>query len=615
MKVAEFSVKNRQFTIVAFIALLAMGVSAVLSIPRAEDPSFPFPNYTVIAVYPGASPTDVEQLVVDPVEKKLRALDQVRQVKTNIQDGLAVVNVEFEFSVDADKKYDEVVREVNALKPTLPTELARLEIQRFDASDINIVQVALVSETAPYSEMDRRARALRDQLEKVPGVKRSQVWAYPKREVHVAVDLGKLSELRLPLTQVLAAIGGESANIPGGGVDAGGRKFNVKTSGSYRSVEEVRETVVGGVKGATIRVADVAEVQWGYEEQAVIGRYDGKRAVWVTANMKDRENIMAVRDRIWGRLDAYEKTLPQSMTMGRGFDQSKNVRERLSRLSKDFAIAILLVLLTLLPLGFRASAIVMVSIPLSLAIGVTLLNATGFTINQISIVGFVIALGLLVDDSIVVVENISRFLREGYKRTEAAIAATQQIFVAVLGTTATLIFAFVPILMLPEGAGKFIRGLPAAVVFTILASLLVSLTIIPFLASFVLEENADPHGNVFLRFMNRAIEATYSRLLHVALARPARTVARMAARGSSRSTCRVNSRKPSSSCATRSALASMWSRTCSKVVASIQAWYTSSYQMPKVLTPTVRCFARGGGTLSTPSGTGPSPQGVAPWPA
>lgn len=525
MKIAEFSVKNRQFTIVAFIALLAMGVSAVLSIPRAEDPSFPFPNYTVIAVYPGASPTDVEQLVADPVEKKLRALDQVRQVKTNIQDGLAVVNVEFEFSVDADKKYDEVVREVNALKPTLPAELARLEIQRFDASDVNIVQVALVSESAPYSELDRRARALRDDLEKVRGVKRSQVWAYPKREVHVAIDLGRLAELKLPLSQVLTAIGGESANIPGGGVDAGGRKFNVKTSGSYRSVDEVRETVIGGVKGAAIRVSDVAEVQWGYEEQAVIGRYDGKRAVWVTANMKDRENIMAVRDRIWSRLDAYEKTLPPSMTMGRGFDQSKNVRERLSRLSEDFAIAILLVLLTLLPLGFRASAIVMVSIPLSLAIGVTLLNATGFTINQISIVGFVIALGLLVDDSIVVVENISRFLREGYRRTEAAIAATQQIFVAVLGTTATLIFAFVPILMLPEGAGKFIRGLPVAVVFTILASLLVSLTIIPFLASFVLKENEDPHGNVFLRFMNRAIEATYSRLLHVALARPARTVA------------------------------------------------------------------------------------------
>ncbi len=524
MRIAEFTVKNRQFTIVAFVALLAMGVASVMSIPSAEDPAFPYPNYSVVAVYPGASPTDLEQLVVDPIEKKIRALDDVKQMKTSIQDGVALINTEFEFSVDADKKYDEVVREVNALKTSLPADLARLEVTRFDASDVNIVQVALVSETAPYSEMDVRARALRDALEKVKGVKRSQVWAYPKREVRVAVDLGRLAELRIPVANLLGAINGESVNIPGGGVDAGARKFNVKTSGSYRTLDEVRQTVIAGNGGASVRVGDVAEVQWGYEEQAVLGRYNGKRAVWVTANMKDKENILDVRERIWAKLDAFEKGLPKSITVGRGFDQSRNVKARLSRLSEDFVIAILLVLVTLLPLGFRASGIVMVSIPLSLAIGVTLLKATGFSINQISIVGFVIALGLLVDDSIVVVENIARFLRQGYTRTEAAIAATQQIFVAVLGTTATLIFAFVPILMLPEGSGQFIRGLPAAVIYTILASLVVSLTIIPFLASFFLKEEKDEHGNIFLRYLNRGIELTYGRLLHRALGNPWRTI-------------------------------------------------------------------------------------------
>ncbi len=524
MRVAEFSVKNRPFTIVAFIALMAMGVNAVMEIPRTEDPSFPFPNYTVVAVYPGASPTDVEQLIVDPIEKRLRALDDVRRVKTFINDGVGVVNIEFDFSVDPDKKYDEVVREVNALRPTLPPDIFRLEIQRFDPSDVSIVQVALMSDSASYAELDREARALRDELEKVDGVKRSQVFAYPRREVRVAIDLGRLAALRLGLGQVLQAIGSESANIPGGSVDAGGRKFNVKTSGSYRTVDEVRETVVGGNAGAIVRLKDVAEVTWNYEEQGVKARFDGKRAVWITATMKDKQNILAVRDSVFVTLAAFEKRLPRGMAIGRGFDQSANVRARLTRLGEDFLIAIGLVIITLLPLGLRASGIVMVSIPLSLAIGVTLLKLTGFSINQISISGFVVALGLLVDDSIVVVENISRFLREGYKRTEAAIAATQQIFVAVLGTTATLIFAFVPILMLPEGAGKFIRGLPAAVIFTIVASLVVSVTVIPFLASFILREQDDPHGNLALRWLNRAIELTYSRLLHHALARPRLTL-------------------------------------------------------------------------------------------
>ena len=524
MRIAEFSVRNRQFTLVVFFALLVMGAYSIVTIPRAEDPTFPIPIYPIAIVYPGATPTDIEQLVVDPIEDKVRALEGLIDVKTSIEDGLAVIQPEFDVSVDADRKYDEIVREINALRPSLPQDLARLEVIRINASDVNIAQFALVSESAPWTELDRAARRLRDDLARLPGVKASETWGYPRREVRVSLDAGRLAELRIPLGTVIQAIGGESVNIPGGSVDAGRRRFNVKTSGSYRSLDEVRETVIGGAAGATVRVGDVARVSWDYEEAASHARLDGRRAVWVTANMQERQNIMAVRDLLWAAADAAEAELPAGITMERPFDQSANVKLRLSRLGVDFLIAILLVLLTLLPLGFRASAIVMVSIPLSLAIGVTLLKALGFTINQLSIVGFVIALGLLVDDSIVVVENIARFLRQGHTRVQAAIAATQQIFVAVLGTTATLVFAFLPVMLLPGTAGKFIRSMPAAVVLTILASLIVSLTVIPFLASVFLSEEEDEHGNVFLRGLNRLIDITYGRWLHDALAHPARTL-------------------------------------------------------------------------------------------
>ena len=524
MRIAEFAVRNRQFTLVVFFALLVMGAFSIVTIPRAEDPTFPIPIYPIAIVYPGATPTDIEQLVVDPIEDKVRALEGLIDVKTTIEDGLAVIQPEFNVSVDADRKYDELVREINALRPSLPQDLARLEVIRINASDVNIAQFALVSETAPWTALDRAARRLRDDLARLPGVKESETWGYPRREVRVALDAGRLAELRIPLSTVIQAIGGESVNIPGGSVDAGRRRFNVKTSGSYRSLDEVRETVIGGAAGATVRVGDVALVAWDYEEAASHARLDGKRAVWVTANMQERQNIMAVRDRIWAAADVAEAALPAGITLERPFDQSANVRMRLSRLGVDFMIAILLVLLTLLPLGFRASWIVMVSIPLSLAIGATLLKAVGFTINQLSIVGFVIALGLLVDDSIVVVENIARFLRQGYTRVEAAIAATQQIFVAVLGTTATLVFAFLPVMLLPGTAGKFIRSMPSAVVLTILASLVVSLTVIPFLASIFLKEEQDEHGNIFLRGLNRLIDVTYGRWLHRALAHPAQTL-------------------------------------------------------------------------------------------
>lgn len=524
MRVPELAVKFPQLTIVLFLMAAALGVTALGSIPLAEDPTFPVSTFGVVAVYPGATPADLEQLVVDKLETHFNELDDLKSLKTSIEDGVAVITVEFESNTDPDKKYDEVVREVNALRPELPADLYRLEVQKWDLANVNITQLALVSDSQPYAVLESEARRLKERLEKVTGVRTVDRWAYPAREVRVELDPGRLAQLHIPASRVLEAIGSENANIPGGSADAGTRRFSVKTSGSYRTVEEVRHTVVAGDGRSIVTLGDVARVQWDHSDLRHIGRWNGQRAAFVTANMRPGERINAVRDRIWSELDAYEKTLPPGVKLERPFDQSLNVNHRLARLGEDFALAILLVLVTLLPLGTRASLVVMISIPLSLAIGVALLQLTGFSINQLSIVGFVIALGLLVDDSIVVVENIERFLRAGVPREKAAIAATKQISIAVLGCTATLIAAFIPIFLLPGNAGKYIASLPAAVVYTILASLAVSLTIVPFLSSRMLVAHANPEGNTILRALNRGIDLTYGQWLHRAIAAPRRTL-------------------------------------------------------------------------------------------
>ncbi len=197
--------------------------------------------------------------------------------------------------------------------------------------------------------------------------------------------------------------------------------------------------------------------------------------------MKDEQNITVVGAQVNDVVKEWRSGLPSNMDYVKVFDQNEAVRKRLTRFAKDFGIAILLVLLTLLPLGWRAALVVMISIPLSIAIGLFALDQLGYSLNQLSIVGLIIALGILVDDSIVVVENIERWLRDGYKRQDAAILATKQIGLAVLGCTATLVLAFLPLVFLPEASGDFIRSLPMAVVLTVLASLFVSLTIVPFL--------------------------------------------------------------------------------------------------------------------------------------
>lgn len=522
--VSELAVKRWQFTLVVFGMLLALGATSLLAIPKSEDPTFPLPVFVVVAVLPGASPTDLEQLVVDPIEERVQTLDELSRVDTEIRDGLAVIRVEYEAGVDVPRKEDELRRELEAVRPTLPAELVRLDLNAANAANVNIVEVGLVSETASYGELDRLARALESRLESVPGVGEATIAGLPDQEVRVELDALRLRALGISPAEVLGAIGAESRSLPAGSLDAGARRFTVQTRGDYETVDEVRDTVVRAGGGRVVRVRDVAEVTFGDAEAVHVTRVNGRRAVVVAVNQREGQNIFTVRDGIRSALEDFRGTLPAGVTLESTFDQSMNVEHRLSDFARDFILAILLVLLTLLPLGVRASVVVMISIPLSIAVGLTMLYGAGYGINQLSIVGFVIALGLLVDDSVVVVENIARFLRMGYAPREAAIAATKQITLSVLGCTATLILAFVPLLALPGTAGQFIRSLPLAVVLTVAASLFVSLTIVPFLASRILKPEKHEHGNIVFRAMMRVIEGSYRPILERALRWPKLTL-------------------------------------------------------------------------------------------
>ncbi|GAB3879166.1 efflux RND transporter permease subunit [Hymenobacter segetis] len=517
----EFFVQNRSFTLILFVALLAAGLQSLLTMPRGEDPEVNFPTFTVVAVYPGASPADLENDVVQPLEKRFNELENVKKVNSTADDGLAIVKVEYDFSVSPEEKYQEMVREVNAARPELPASLQSLEVKRFQSSDVNVYQYMLLGPNASYKELEFWAEKLQDQLEQgVAGFKKVETWGYPQREVRVALNLEKLAQQNIPPAAILGALQSENLNIPGGSVEVGSRRFNLKTSGDLRTLAEIESVVVYARGGKIIQLRDVADVRFNYAEARHITRLDGVRGVMITASQKPGQNIINLEKQAGPVVAAFQKTLPANLRLITTFDQAASVSHRLARLGKDFLLAILLVSLTLLPLGWRSAVVVMISIPLSLSIGLFLLNALGFTINQLSIVGLIVALGILVDDAIVVVENIERMLRTGKSRTEAVIEATSQLALPVIGVTVTLIIAFVPLLRLPGSPGAFIRGLPTAVVTAVAASLLVSLTIVPFLASGLLRESDNPEGNFLLRGLHRGVDATYGRLMHWALGHP-----------------------------------------------------------------------------------------------
>lgn len=524
MKLTSFFVRNYQFTLVMFLMVVVVSATTLLTMPRAEDPEINPPQYPIIVLYPGTSPKDMEELVVKPIEKKVTELENIKKITTTIEDGVAVLIVEYKYNSDVEAKYQELVREVNALESELPDDIYSIKVNKVSPTDVSILQMALVSENASNEKLKAYAEDLKEQLEKVKSLKRVNYWGVPDQVVRVDMQLDKLAQLKIPINYVIGSIQSEAANIPAGSIRAGTKSFNVKTSGKYKDLEEIRNTVVYSGNGKQVYLKDVAEVGFRYEEEKYITRINGHRCVLVTAAQKSGENISATQDAYRPVIDSFEKKLPANIALIRNFDQADNVSSRLGSLGMDFLIAIGLVLITLLPLGWRASLVVMVAIPLSLGLGIVTMNFLGFSLNQLSIVGFVVALGLLVDDSIVVVENIERWLREGHSRTYAAIEATKQISLAVLGCTATLMIAFLPLVFLPEASGEFIRGLPMAVITSVFASMLVSLTIVPFMASKLLRQHTNPEGNIFLRGLKKIIHGSYSRLLVKALNRPVLTL-------------------------------------------------------------------------------------------
>lgn len=525
MKISAYSIKNYQFTLIMVLMVVAVGVSTILQMPRSEDPELNAPIFPVAVIYPGASPEDMEELVVKPLEKEIYALDGIKRIKTSIYDGLTVLAVEYQYNVNVEDKYQELVREVNSLRGELPEDIYSIETSKIDPSNVNILQIALVSENASRDRMRKAAEDLQDELEKITALKNVEVQGIPDPVISVDVQASRLAQLGIPLNTVASALQSEIANIPGGSIRQGNKTFNIKTNGNYQDLDDIRRTIVFSNNGRNTSLSEVADVYFDYSPETHITRLNGHRCAFVIAALKKGQNISNIQKEYLPVIEKFKESLPANIDLQLHFDQADNVNHRLSSLGMDFLIAIGLVLFTLLPLGTRASLVVMISIPLSLGIGIIFINMLGYSLNQLSIVGLVVALGLLVDDSIVVVENVERWMREGHSRLDATIKGTAQIGKAVLGCTATLIIAFMPLAFMPEASGEFIRSLPVAVISSIVASLIVALTIVPFLSSRLLRPSANEHGNFFLRALQKLIHGTYSKLLDRALHHPWKTLA------------------------------------------------------------------------------------------
>ena len=493
MNLAHFTLKNYQVSLVTLILLLCLGVMSLISMPRSEDPQFAFPAASIRIVYPGTNPLDIEKLIVDPLEAVLNELEDIKMLTTEIEDGMAMIRIEFIYGEDPEEKYDDVVAAVGRVRDQLPDEIQYLSIEKIAPSETNILQFALTGQNLDYRQASYFSERLKKRLQRVKGIKQVNVDALPDQYVSIRADLDRMRSLAIPLTALVNAVEGAAQNIPAGHVNAGERRFSVRTSGDFRSLEEIRRTIIKQYNDQLITVADVADVEFDTAQPTYLGRYQDQPAVFISLVQRTGTNIFDVVAAVNQEVEEFKRSLPANMALSVVHDQSVGVDKRIGDFFDNLLQGLLVVgLLTLLLLGARASLVIVLAIPMSVLIGLGWLDLSGFGLQQMSIVGLVIALGLLVDNAIVVTENVGRYAAQGLSGLESARKGAGQVSLAVASGTLTTILAFFPVLLLPSGSGTFMRSMPVTVVLTLFASLLVAIAFTPLLAGKLLGRQHRP---------------------------------------------------------------------------------------------------------------------------
>lgn len=491
MRLPSLSIQNPQFSLTIVLLLVTVGLVSYFTMPRSEDPQFDIPITLVEIIYPGASPHDIETLVVNPLEAEISDIENIKMLESQIKNGGARIEIKFLYGVDADVAYNKVKQAVYAVESSLPSGVQELLVLKATPTSVAIMQLALWSEPTDYKTMEYYAKQLSDRLQALPLVKKSDIWGYPQQVVAVDLNLALLKHHGLSVTEVNNTLAKRALNITPGFVNAQTRRFNVKASGNFKSVEALANTVVKSSANFNLRLKDVAQVQFADRDPTYLAFYDDKPVIFLTLEQRAGSNIFTLTEQINQEIENFTKTTPDDVYLDVLFKQSDSVASRVNGFFDNLWQGLILVgLMALLFLGVREALIVILVIPLSFLIAIGWLDFSGFGLQQMSIVGLIIALGLLVDNAIVVTESIHRESKLQPSLPLAAAAGASKVGWSITSGTVTTMLAFLPMLMMQSNTGDFVRSMPITVVLVLLASLLIALTLTPLLASRFLTSKA-----------------------------------------------------------------------------------------------------------------------------
>ncbi|MGB6339609.1 MAG: efflux RND transporter permease subunit [Candidatus Aminicenantaceae bacterium] len=479
-KLTNIAIRNRTTIYIFTVILVIFGVMQYNSTPKEKFPEIVFPYFMIGTIHPGTSPADVENLITRPIEKHLKGIDGVKQIVSNSIQDYSSIFIEFELSADEVQAYLDVKQAVDDARSELPTDLFQdPDISRIDLSEIPILFINLSGDIG-LVKLKELAEKLQDEIEALEEITRADIAGALDREIQINIDLYKMQAAGLSFNSIISAVASENVTISAGQIDTDGMKRNLRAVGEFQKVEEIADIILQD--GITIK--DVAEVIDDFKDRESYARLNERDVLTLNIIKKSGKNLIFAVDKIKAIVADFQKSAPENLIITLTGDSSTQTRNSVSDLFNTVILGFIVVVFVLMFFMGEANALfVGISIPLSMVIAFILIPVVGFTINMVVLMSFIMVLGIVVDNSIVIVENVYRhFTTTGVSIIEATKKGVGEVALAVFTGTLTTIAPFFPLIFTPGIAGKFMSYLPITIIITLTASILVAYIMNPVFA-------------------------------------------------------------------------------------------------------------------------------------
>lgn len=479
------AVKRPIMTTLCFVTVVILGLFSLAKLPIDLYPDIDTNTLMVITMYPGASAEDIEQNVTKPLENTLNSVEHLKHITSQSRENTSVITLEFEYGYDIDVLTNDVRDKLDMVKSSLPDDSENPIIFKFSTDMIPICLLSVeATESMPglYKILDDNVV---NPLARVDGVGSVSISGAPKREVHVYVDPARLEAYNLSVEQISNVIGAENRNTPGGSFDIGSNTYSLRVKGEFAETEEIRNIPVGAYQGKVIFLRDVARVDDSLEERTQQTFIGGREGATIIIQKQSGANSVQISDKVMKMLPKLQKNLPSDVKIGVIVDTSDNIRNTIASLEETVLYALLFVMIVVfLFLGrWRATMIIIITIPVSLIASFIYLFATGNTLNIVSLSALSISIGMVVDDAIVVLENVTTHIERGADPKQAAVHGTNEVAISVIASTLTLIAVFFPLTMVTGMTGVLFRQLGWMVTIMMIISTTCALSLTPMLCS------------------------------------------------------------------------------------------------------------------------------------